>query len=246
MKGTRPSNEGFRRKVEHSAFRVGTQVRALGPKGKGSRFGLLHVIDSVSHVTGKRPQDMRVLEIGSGSGRLAEELRKKEGIKPSNYVMGDLTYRTRDAPALKRKIFSRVKKGKMQARQMDIFRKPGNIGKFDIIAVPFVLGTPKYLNAMLENYFEKLSPGGIMVVGSAHYSGNQLAALTEKVARNPFMTIEQLSEEEREAFALASKLHELQEKGEIERYTNSGVFFKEHAADHPSRTFIIQRKPITH
>ncbi len=242
----RPINERFKRPIHQAAIKAGTQIRALGPAGKGTRRGLLHVLDNVCHATGKKPQDIRVLELGAGSGRLANALIKKEHIKPENYVLGDIVYGTHEAPALKKKVFLNAKKGKTKVLPMDVFGRPGEIGKFHVIAVPFVLGKPKWLKAMLDNYFEKLAPGGIMVVGSSQYSSAAIRQLTEKVARNPFMTAEQLSPQERETLALLNKIHELQQKGEIEPYTNPEQFFHSTALkEMPMLTFLIQKKSPT-
>lgn len=243
MRRQRPANERFKRPIHQAATRVSSQIKSLGSRYEAGRIGLLQVLDKAMSAAGVKPPEMRVLELGAGSGRLADFLIRKEHIRPSNYVLGDIVYGTHEAPALKRKVFSSAKKGRTKVRSLDIFEKPGNIGKFHLIAVSFVLGEPKWLTAMLDNYFERLAPGGIMVVGSAQYTNASIEHLTEKVARNPFMRMEQLTEQEKETMQFLNRLHALRESGQIEKYPNPTTFFHRTAIEEaPTMAFIIQKK----
>ncbi|MFA4907332.1 MAG: class I SAM-dependent methyltransferase, partial [archaeon] len=84
----------------------------------------------------------KVLEIGAGSGRLVEFLLKRTNLRPENLAIADLTYGTIFSPALKRKVYSLVAKGKIRILS----------DNFESRNKPF-LGGEKFDKIILSNFF---------------------------------------------------------------------------------------------
>jgi len=220
---------------------VDLQIKSLGAKNVSGRIGLLGTLDAISSRLGKPVDRLRILELGAGEANLAAWIIETEKIKPENYVISDITYDPDRMPALQRDIAELVRFRLMRALQLDILEKPGQIGQFDLIFMSFFLGSPECLRRFISNYFDKLNTGGMIVATSAQYSYARINALTEKLARNPFLQIEQLDDDERETLALTSQLHTLKEDGDIADYANPSQLFHKNEADIPNMIFMLQR-----
>ena len=111
---------------------------------------------------------MRVFEVGAGSGRLASHLIKKFGLKPENYIMGDIDYPVSDAgtgPRLSKKAFFAVKRGGMRKLHVDISsRPPDGIGRFHLIIIANVNASMTVIKSVIKNYVPLLVPGGRIVI----------------------------------------------------------------------------------
>lgn len=143
------------------------QVARLGP-AKKTRSGLLHFIDMARQTTGCGA-NLKVLEIGGGSGRLADFLIRTEQINPANYVLSDKSYNDKRAWALKKKVFLARQQGKMKVMPLDAWKRPPqSIGRgFHLIIMANVSGSVRTLESLIRNYFRKLAPGGIIVINRA-------------------------------------------------------------------------------
>lgn len=80
--------------------------------------------------------DTRILEIGAGTGRLADYLIAHTKLRPENYEILDKGYWKRSMPWLKKKIFLSAKNGKIKVTKADMWdhRYPEN--SYDHILVP--------------------------------------------------------------------------------------------------------------
>jgi|GEM_PF-1853011 len=170
----------------HFATSTKRAVRVMGPHQApaGQRNGIYHIIDLVRTTTGVA--NPRVLELGAGSGRLADLLIRKEGIKPENYCITDIKYntggRTGGKWTLKRSIFNEVKAQRMQAVKVNVHTAPPAElkGKFQLIMMPEVSGGPETLLSLVTNYFDKLAPGGYLIADRALCSHHMIKAISSK------------------------------------------------------------------
>ncbi|MCR4368713.1 MAG: class I SAM-dependent methyltransferase [archaeon] len=114
------------------------------------------------------PKNMRVLEIGAHSGRLAEHLIRKFGLKPENYTIGDIDYPIDDrqiGPRLVKQPFLWVKQGKMKKVHVNLLTQPPkSVGKVHLILVPNVDGSPTTIKSLIHLYSPLLEPGGKIIV----------------------------------------------------------------------------------
>lgn len=127
---------------------------------------------------------LRVFEIGAGSGRLASYLVRKNQLNPENYVIGDLDYPKRPVqppigPRLKRPTFTMVKKKGMKQIHTNLMTKaPTELTqKFHLLIIPNVFRpmvsmrdfkdrefAEKLFGSILTHYLPLLEPNGIMVI----------------------------------------------------------------------------------
>jgi hypothetical protein len=229
------------RSVAECSIPVDLQIKSLGLRNVKGRSGLPGTLDAISGRTGKPIDELKILEIAAGRANLAAWLIENEGVKPENYVIGDTIYPAR-LPELQKDIAEFVRSKLMRALRLDVFEKPDCIGQFDLIFMSFFIGMPECLSRFISNYFGMLNPGGMMVSTSAQYSAGRINGLTDKLARNPFLQIHQLSDDERSTFALVSQLHDLKEQGSIPHYSSPTDLFHENASDIPSLTFMLQKR----
>lgn len=116
--------------------------------------------------------NVRVLEIGSQSGSLAEHLIRKFGLSPDNYVIGDIDYPKKNGakgtargPRLVKPVFLWIKQGRIKKSHMNLLASPPKgIGKFHLILAPNVSGARKFVDSLVKNYLPLLENGGRIMV----------------------------------------------------------------------------------
>lgn len=109
--------------------------------------------------------ETRVLEIGAGTGRLANYLLKRTPLQPRNYILFDKAYEA-IPPALKRRIFRRWRKGRGSLKLV-----AGDYFTFDFGEI----GTGKWHHIIMpESYFGKES-------GSIDFEYAQLLSFIKKM-----------------------------------------------------------------
>jgi len=91
-------------------------------------------------------ENAKILEVGSGSGRLADFILRNSKCRPENYFMMDLAYKEK-VPFLKSKIFKLIKEKKIGVLAQDLFN-PKLKGKFDKIIIAESFFVP-------ERFFKK-------------------------------------------------------------------------------------------
>ncbi|MEI7961043.1 MAG: hypothetical protein WCI04_01790 [archaeon] len=219
----------------HDAHSPLVAIAEVGPRKDGNRGGLLQILDKARKATGCG-KNMRILEIGAGSGRLASHLMKTEKINPKNYVLADKEYgRARNTDEgrgwiLKRNIYQQVRKGNIQTIPANIFRRPpaSMKGKFQVIIVPFVSGGTTFLSFLLKNYFEKLAVGGFIVVNRANSSYYGLRTHAEQTSKTKGGTPEifNVKRHNQAILTLERQLTRLEAKGKIQSTRPKDLFFK--------------------
>jgi hypothetical protein len=120
--------------------------------------------------------NLRILEVGGGSGRLAKTLINSGQVKPENYFLMDEAYGSKEPYnfiTVNKKLVRLANKGKFNIISQDVHQKPvsglkGN--QVNLILASGVSGAPSFLHSLLKNYFDLLSPGGYLVVDRAETS----------------------------------------------------------------------------
>lgn len=117
-------------------------------------------------------KNLKVLELGAGSARLSARLFKQYGLRPENYVIGDLDYAEgseKKGPFLVREVHELVKKGIVRKFRLDVLaRPPEGLGKFHLIMLPNVRGDRLVLGRLFRNYLPLLEKNGIMALNRVY------------------------------------------------------------------------------
>lgn len=116
------------------------EYNAFSPKDQAA------VLELGSNFLSSLSQNHHVLEIGAGTGRLADFLLRRSKLKPENYELLDLNYGP-NMPFVKKKVFLHHKSGRMKLIQADMFRHkyPRNYYDHIIVSdalVPFNITAP--------------------------------------------------------------------------------------------------------
>jgi hypothetical protein len=195
------------------------------------RIGLLSLIDRAKHETGAG-NSFRVLELASGSGRLANVLLKKGEVLPQNYVLGDSAYA--QGVTVKRGVIRNLRNG-TKLLPLSVKERPaGDIGKFHLIMVPFYSGEAITLNSLLDNYFVHLAPQGLMVVNRACFTHMNLERLL--VEGKKLSVPNQQSELEE----FLQRLIKLRDDGKV-RFSDFDELFHKSVGTNGKDIFIIQK-----
>ncbi|MDO8428635.1 MAG: hypothetical protein Q7S92_05480 [Candidatus Diapherotrites archaeon] len=108
--------------------------------------------------------ETRVLEIGSGTGRLTDYLLKRTPLKPENYELLDIAY-GEYLPYLKGKIYRLIKAGKLKASQGNMFTHKYSKKFYDHILVPeayFPMNGQETLSGLVEQLMPALRENGAL------------------------------------------------------------------------------------
>jgi hypothetical protein len=120
-------------------------------------------------------ENLRILEVGGGSGRLARTLINSGQVKPQNYFLMDNAFQSKEPHqfvTVNKKLVRLANKGKFNILPMDVHQKPIGLkgGKVHLILASGVSGAPSFLHSLVKNYFDLLSPGGYLVIDRAETS----------------------------------------------------------------------------
>ncbi|MFA6269225.1 MAG: class I SAM-dependent methyltransferase [archaeon] len=186
-------------------------------------------------------ENLRVLEVGGGSGRLARTLIKMGQVKPQNYFLMDKAYESREPHrfvTVNKTLQRLAKDGTFNILHGDISGKPPSLkgGQVNLIFASSVSGCPDNLYSLLKNYFGLLSPGGFLVIDRAESTWITLRWLNGKGTQDyqrhlpPHFREQEAkgytphSVEEEYARRLKEELDSLQKKGKIAFANHDNLF----------------------
>lgn len=148
----------------------------------------LHIPDALKRLRQSfgAQTELRVLEIGAGSGRFTKHAIRSFGIKPENCVIADLDYGKKQGPFLVREVHEQVKKGKIRQLNLDVTKPPLEwLGKFHLIIVPNVLRDNRSVHGSNKNVILNLALNYGKFIGKG---GNIIA---NRVSRQDFKSLKQ-------------------------------------------------------
>ena len=150
-----------------------TKRRQASPAEAVSVLRISHVLSALKRVLLKS-KNVKVLEIGAGSGRLAKHLIYTKGIRPENYTIADLDYVGKGkGPFIVKEIQELVRTGRMRKIRLNALEAPSEqIGKFNVILLPNVLpdgflsSSPRRIAVLkiARNYAPLVEKGGCIIM----------------------------------------------------------------------------------